>query len=214
MILGAYASQSPATSILDIGAGTGVLGRMVLQRNPEATLTAVECNAEALLDLNHNLSDLGKQATVIGRSIFDFQPAALYDLIVCNPPFHFEKVMADNQNRETARRADNMPVAQLLKWIRTYLSHNGVAWLIYPFSAKAVLQEYAAECALHIAREIEISGKPNTVHRWVVCFSKRTKKPKKEFLMIRDADGGYTPEYILLTRDFHATDLSNSNNSR
>ncbi len=44
-VLGAWAEVAPYETILDIGAGTGLLSLMVAQRNPTARVEAVEMDA-------------------------------------------------------------------------------------------------------------------------------------------------------------------------
>ncbi|MBQ1633708.1 MAG: methyltransferase, partial [Bacteroidaceae bacterium] len=84
--------------ILDIGTGTGVLALMMAQRCPEARITAVEIDGDAVIDARRNFqeSPFADRITLLHTSfqqyLEDFagtsaQEAPAFDSVVCNPPY-------------------------------------------------------------------------------------------------------------------------------
>ena len=55
VLLGAWAPLSQAQTILDIGAGSGLLSLMAAQRS-QAKITAIELDDQAALDCQHNFN--------------------------------------------------------------------------------------------------------------------------------------------------------------
>lgn len=81
--------ESPPASILDLAAGTGLLGTVAAQRWPLARLTAAEGDHRAVEALRKNLLALG----LAGRSSAAWWDAAepapvAAELVLCNPPCH------------------------------------------------------------------------------------------------------------------------------
>lgn len=57
MLLGSFIDPALAKNALDVGAGTGVLSLMVLQKNPDLLLDAVEIHSEAAEECSLNLKN-------------------------------------------------------------------------------------------------------------------------------------------------------------
>jgi tRNA1(Val) A37 N6-methylase TrmN6 len=88
------------------------------------------------------------------------------------------------------------------------MSDAGSCWLIWPFQAVDLLIATLYQHQLTLHQQIDIYSKPNRPSRVVVQFGKGPKKLLKSSVVIRQDDGTYTEEYIGLTRDFHAVDLT------
>ncbi|MEM9527680.1 MAG: methyltransferase, partial [Bacteroidota bacterium] len=81
-------------NILDIGCGNGIIGDQLLMRYPEAHLVATDVSRLALASAQQNyqvarpqvLTELVERVQWTDR--VDDLPAAPFDLIVTNPPFH------------------------------------------------------------------------------------------------------------------------------
>jgi release factor glutamine methyltransferase len=73
--------------ILDIGAGSGVIG-IVLAKRTRSRVTAVEYSKEALYVLKKNirLHGIGKRVLEVRADLFPLS-GGLYDMIVSNPPY-------------------------------------------------------------------------------------------------------------------------------
>ncbi|MCL4164395.1 UNVERIFIED_CONTAM: hypothetical protein GTU68_014527, partial [Idotea baltica] len=108
VLLGAWTNISKTPkSILDIGAGTGLLSLMLAQRSLAENIEALEIEEAAYEQCVENF-----EASVWADRLFCYH-AGLdefvdeiedpYDLIISNPPFYAENVTSGNESRDTAR---------------------------------------------------------------------------------------------------------------
>ena len=76
-------------SVLDIGAGTGLLSLMIAQGS-DAHIDAVEIDNEAFLQAVENFKSSPWKDRLYARhcAIQVYDPGHRYDLIVSNPPFY------------------------------------------------------------------------------------------------------------------------------
>lgn len=89
VLLGAWADVTKAKNILDIGCGSGLITIMAAQRNPTATLTGIEieANAAGQAQENSEASPYADRIEIICSDIRHYQPARRFDCILSNPPF-------------------------------------------------------------------------------------------------------------------------------
>ena len=92
-LLSAFPKLKPGLRVCDLGSGTGLLGLLLLQRQPELTVTGVELlrPAAALAERTAAANGLEGRLTVqVGdlRQIRELLPPAAFDLVVCNPPYY------------------------------------------------------------------------------------------------------------------------------
>ena len=122
VLLGAWTNCSSCTDILDIGTGTGVIALMVAQRNPHATIKAIEVDQQAATQAQHNADESAwsSRITVINQSIQDYQREVdnTFDHIITNPPFFTGGTLSNSQNKSSVRHT-------------TKLSHNDLFCLLY-----------------------------------------------------------------------------------
>ncbi len=97
-----------ARSILDLGAGCGILGIEITKAIHADKLTLVEIQPEFLSYLHENCKnflDEGTDLEIAITSFGKFQSSHKYDLIVCNPPYYLpgHGEIPKNPNRALAR---------------------------------------------------------------------------------------------------------------
>ena len=89
VLLGAWAHIQEASTILDIGTGTGVIALMLAQRNATAQIDAIDIEEGAIKDARHNfeLSPWNKRLKLFHQSLQEFATTThkKYDCIVSNP---------------------------------------------------------------------------------------------------------------------------------
>jgi len=134
--------------LLDLGAGCGVLGFILLYRAQESIqkLTAFELQ-EGLADLaNKNVSANSCQDTmevVRGdlRNIENFLTAGSFSSVVCNPPFYKLDSGRKSANDEAliARHQVECNLDEILHAALYVLKNRGRLFLVYPAELLAVL---------------------------------------------------------------------------
>jgi len=211
MLLGALIEPMHVTSALDIGAGTGVLSLMVLQKNPAIKLEAIEIHPEAAEEcsLNFKNSPLGLGAKVHAIDFFDYQTSVTFDLIFSNPPFYLDGLKSGVVEKDQAKHIDRLWYDRFLAKTKSLLSENGRFYVIVPGNQLDFFADLAKTQGLFVQEQTIIHAtkeKPNS--RVVFMFSREQKSIKHRELTIRDVNGQYTEEYIFLTKDYHFKDLS------
>ena len=91
-LLGAFPKLRRSERVCDLGAGTGLLGLLLLAREPSLRLTNIELQkaSHELALRNAALNDLGNQITCLHADLRDtskLPQAGSFDLIISNPPY-------------------------------------------------------------------------------------------------------------------------------
>lgn len=207
MLLGAFVAVIDNQTVLDIGAGTGVLSLMVAQKAHNLKITSIEIDQNALVDLMFNTDNSPFDAVfkVVNADFTQYDFSEKFDLIISNPPFYKDSFLkGNNESRSVARNEENLSFELLMQKGANVLSDQGDFWMIFPSSEYEYIKQLAFANGLSIKKEISIFGKPNSLIRKIICFTKMSSEtPKVEELTIRDLEGNYTAKYKKLTTDFH-----------
>ena len=139
VLLGAWSNLDAAPkTILDIGAGTGILALIMAQRSAAELIDAIEIDADAYEQCVHNFenSDWGDRLFCYHASLEEFvdEIEDTYDLIISNPPFYTDDFKSGNKARDKARFEEALPFKVLLSSASKLLSSTGQLNVIIPFS--------------------------------------------------------------------------------
>lgn len=209
VLLGAWASlETNPFAILDIGAGTGVLGLMLAQRSHAEVIDAIEIDDDAYEQCvdNFEFSPWGDRLFCYHASLEEFAEEIddEYDLIICNPPFYAEDYKTENESRDLARFQDAMPFNHLLESISILLSPEGSFNVIIPFNEEENFIKLANNFLLFPNRICRVKGNPETeIKRSMLAFSFRESETTTTDLIIETERHQYTQDYINLTKDFY-----------
>ncbi len=205
-------------SILDIGAGTGIIALMLAQRSKAEQIDALEIDDEAYEQATDNFENSPWSDRLFcyhaGLDEFVEEPeddpsdselAQQYDIIVSNPPFYTEDYKTENGQRDLARFADAMPFDELIEAADLLLSENGIFSVIIPYKEEENFIALANEYELYPLKITRVKGSPTTeIKRSLLAFTrKETPNFLIDELVIETARHVYTPEYIALTKDFY-----------
>jgi len=209
VLLGAWTSlQNNPSSILDIGAGTGVLALMLAQRSKAELIDAIEIDDNAYEQCVENFENAPWSDRLFcyhaSLDAFANEIEAPYDLIISNPPFYSEDYKTSSNQRDMARFSDALPFDQLLQNVSKLLSENGSFSVIIPFKEEQTFVVLASNFNLFPSRICHVKGHPNSeIKRSLLDFSFRENDIITEQLTIETNRHQYTPEYINLTQDFY-----------
>ncbi len=222
VLLGAWSSlEHQPVSILDIGAGTGLIALMLAQRsaaNPIAikSIDALEIDADAHEQCveNFEASPWGDLLFCYHAGLDEFvgEMEERYDLIVSNPPFFSpplgETPKAEENNmdksRKTARFYNSLPFEELLEGVSKLLSENGVFATIVPFKEEERFLQLAATFGLFPKRVTRVKGNPfSEIKRSLLEFHGKDSHISSDELVIEKERHQYTLEYMALTKDFY-----------
>ena len=209
VLLGAWATlaQNPY-SILDIGAGTGLIALMLAQRSGAETIDALEIDERAYEQCveNFEASPWGDRLFCYHAGLDEFvdEIEDTYDLIVANPPFYSEDVLSGNAARDRARQNRSLPFKDLLEGVSKLLASSGTFFTILPYIEEKRFIELAEKVGLHPRQITRVKGRPGSkIKRSLLQFSFNEKEVIKDSLTIETERHQYTPEYIALTKEFY-----------
>ncbi len=79
--------------VIDLGCGTGLLGLLLLQRQPELSVTGIDIQPAAIglaekAAAENGLTDRLTFLTADLRDVKSLFPTGSFDLVVCNPPYY------------------------------------------------------------------------------------------------------------------------------
>lgn len=211
VLLGAWASidHSPE-SILDIGAGTGIISLMLAQRSEAFQIDAIEIEENAYEQTvdNFEASDWGDRLFCYHAGFDEFveemQDEEQYDLIISNPPFYSEDYKSGDQNRDQARFADALPLSELIPGTSLLLSENGHFDIIIPFSEEEYAIQIAQNSGLFPRKITRVKGNSEApIKRSLISFQKANTTPEIDELIIEISRHHYTEDYKNLVQDFY-----------
>ena len=209
VLLGAWTSLNDETSsILDIGAGTGVLTLMMAQRSFSETIDAIEIDADAYEQCvdNFEQSPWSDRLFCYHASLEEFvdEIDEKYDLIISNPPFYSATYKSENDQRDLARFSDAMPFRHLIESVSKLLSTNGLFSVVIPISEEKDFIVLASKENLYPNRILRVKGSPTSeIKRSLIEFSFNEKIAEISELIIETSRHQYTEDYIHLTKDFY-----------
>lgn len=210
VLLGAWADVSSANTILDIGAGSGVVGLMLAQKRPAAKIVGVEiddCSCQQA-EINFANSPWKENLQVVESGIQEYGKNAdqKFDHIVSNPPFFSGGTLSDNQPKNVVRHTVKMSHGDLLLAIRRLLSDDGKCSIILPVIEGLRFIEIVERYSFYITRKTVMRprvGKP--LERILFEFSKKEHPEvvEKELVMYEGATKEYTDDYKAITKDYY-----------
>ena len=195
-------------SILDIGAGTGILSLMLAQRSNAQVIDGLEIDENAYEQCVNNFenSPWSDRLFCYHADLKEFTEEIedKYDLIISNPPFYSEDYKTENKQRDMARFQDAMPFEHLVVCAAHLLDDNGVFSVVIPFSEEEQFVNLAEKVGLFPNQILYVKGNPNAnVKRNLISFSFHESEIKKEELIIETQRHQYTEDYINLTKNFY-----------
>ncbi len=209
VLLGSWVSLNHnPESVLDVGAGTGILSLQLAQRCEAETIEAIEIDEAAFEQCVANF-----ESSPWGNRLFCFHASAQefaaemeeeYDLIISNPPFYTDDYKSEDSTRNTARFTDTLPFRDLAILAFQFLSEKGIFALILPRKEEEYFIALAKEVGLFPKRICRVKGTATSeVKRSLLEFTFEKKEIVYEELIIEVSRHVYTEDYINLVKDFY-----------
>jgi len=209
VLLGAWVPiKSYINSVLDIGAGTGVIALMIAQRCEAEVIDAIEIDEHAYEQAveNFEASDWGDRLFCYHASFQEFfqEIDDTYDLLISNPPFYTDSYKTDDSKRDMARFEDALPFEHLFIGASRLLSDQGNFAIILPYKEEENAIEMAKKVGLHLQKMTRVKGTPvSEIKRTMLLFGFDQLECTIDELVIENKRHQYTSTYIELTRAFY-----------
>lgn len=209
VLLGAWAplENDPAT-VLDIGAGTGLIALMVAQRSASAAIDAVELDAASFEECvtNFEASPWADRLFCYhcGFEEFAAEVDDRYDLILSNPPFYPEEVGSGNPSRDQARQRKALPPQVLLEGVARLLAPGGVFCVIGPWREEAAFLLQAARAGLYPQRITRVRGTAGAgFKRSLMALGLAETSPVTDTLTLEVSRHRYSDAFAEMVRPFY-----------
>lgn len=210
VLLGAWCPiDNNPFSILDVGAGTGILSLMLAQRSNAEQIDALEIEEKAYEQCVENFDNSPWSNRLFcfhaGLDEFVAEPEDEYDIIISNPPFYSENHKTADSQRDLARFQDALPFEDLVEAADLLLSENGIFAVIIPYKEEERFIDLCAEAELFPVKVTHVKGSPTTpIIRSLLAFKRyELSVLTADELVIEISRHEYTDEYMELTKDFY-----------
>lgn len=200
VLLGAWAPLG--SRILDVGTGSGLIARMLMQRCSEAEVEGIDIDEAAVAQAKEN----GVRAFQARLQDWKSNIGDCYDLIVSNPPYFQNSLKNPDRGRELARHTDSLGYEELIAHSARLLKEEGQLALILPAEAEEEIRNLAARYSLfptHITRVYSKETKP--ARRVILAFSRKNSIVGliEDSLVLEDEKGGRSAAYSKLCEEFY-----------
>ncbi len=130
----------PKGKVLDVGAGSGVIGLLVARDCPKVSLEMVEKQHAFVTYATHNARVNNITCNIHHNDFLTFDETNSYDYIISNPPFYHEGASRSSDvMRHTARYNIHLPLHDFFKKVATLLRPQGHFIFCYDPSQFALL---------------------------------------------------------------------------
>lgn len=209
VLLGAWTSlKGMPDTILDIGAGTGVIALMLAQRSEASSIEGIEIDEAAYEQCVDNFEN-----SPWGDRLFCYHAGLdeltedieeQYDLIVSNPPFYSEMVSSGNDSRDMARQNRSLPFDELILGVSQLLAEHGTFSTIIPYKEEDTFLQLARHSNLFPKRITRVKGNlESDIKRSLLELQFGETKAEVDQLIIEEERHRYTQKYIDLTKDYY-----------
>lgn len=209
VLLGAWCGVQGVRRALDVGTGCGVIALMVAQRAPEARVTAIDIDPEAVAEAADNFAASPWSDRLSARQC-DFKQFApgteeKYDLIVSNPPYFMNGVLPSGDSRTMARHTTELTYRQLLDGAKLLLDSNGRLAIVAPADCESQVLEDCAWCGYSPLRITEVAPVDGAAPKRLLweLVPRQGVETERTQLAIEHSPLNYTDEYRRLCRDFY-----------
>ncbi len=202
-----------ASTLLDIGTGTGLLSLMVAQakysiNNSNATITAVEIEADAAKEAqnNFNASPWANQIELVHNSIQDYRQKQ-FDCIFTNPPFYEGDLKSPNDSTNVASHSKALPWTELMEVVHDLLIPNGYYYVLVPALRAYTMQKLAEQKGLQLVEEVMVHNaakqKPfRAIHKYIKS-AMSAAEIKRSNIIIKDEANNYTEQFTKLLAPYY-----------
>ena len=193
----------PDYKILDVGTGSGLIARMLMQRCPEAEVEGIDIDKAAVEQAREN----GVRAFQARLQDWRLDMGHGYHLVVSNPPYFQNSLKNPDKGRELARHTDSLSYEELIAHSARLLTENGRLALILPAEAEEEFTQLAAQYSLyctHITRVRTKASKP--AKRVLMAFERAQsteQRTQTDLLVLEDEKGGRSAAYSELCKEFY-----------
>jgi len=204
VLIAAHAGPRPGDTVLDLGAGCGIIAMMLAYRNPKIKVHGIEIQPKLaeLAALNVAENSMNKQISIHCMDMKEVQLKMISgpaDLVVSNPPFRKAEAGRINPNRQraVARHEIKITLFDIVQTAHRLLRVAGRLVTVYPAErlTDVLTQMRSAEIEPKFVRIIHSDKQAEA--RLILVEGNKGGRPGIKVgppLIIYNPDGSYTDE--------------------
>lgn len=204
-LIGALSDIENASTILDVGSGTGIVELMLAQRSM-ADITGIELDELAARQAVENVSATAwKDRIKIIRGDFNqYHFEQKFDCIVSNPPFFKEDLRCPDNRRNMARHTDSLSFDELLKGVSNLLNSRGKFSVIIPTTAvndfidTSLIYGLYPKVILTVYPKLDKPSK-----RTILILTDHKGDTSTTSLVVHRSDGSYSDDFREIMKDYY-----------
>ncbi|MDD2271880.1 MAG: methyltransferase [Desulfuromonadaceae bacterium] len=196
----------PGGSIVDLGAGCGIISLVLARINREASVVAVENNPDMaeIVERNIRHNDLAGRVALQSADVIELRSCyrdSTFDLVVSNPPFRAAGSgrISPRAGRDAARHETTAGLGDFMAAAKYLVKPSGKICFIQLPSRLAEFMALAAEMKLSVLRLRMIhnnAASPATMFMAELAKGRRCAPVVEPPLFVRDMSGEYTEEVL------------------
>ena len=207
-LLGAWAAAPLGRiRILDIGTGTGLIALMMAQRFPEAEVTGIDIDKDAVIQAqdNVNSSPFSERIRILRQDVMKMNDRVMFDSIVSNPPYFVDSLACPDDHRTTARHAISLTYEGLMSQAFRSLKDDGCFSLIIPTESRSSIEAAASLEGFFQTRVCMIKTTPKKQPKRLLIEFKKHPVKEQDIMtgIIEESPNVRSEWYQQLTKEFY-----------
>lgn len=211
VLLSAWVNLKPNIQILEIGSGTGVISLGLIQRlEGDSEITAIDIDKNAFELTRENIAlnkvtNISAQNTSL-QEFYHKNHNQKFDIIISNPPYFDSKFKSVKPRNVFSKYTDTLDYKTLIDLSSKMLTLEGSLALVVPFDDLDKIKNEIIRNGLEISRLLNVSTIPAKSPLRILIEIKHPEqviKIETRNLLIKDAEGKFTEEYIGYTQDYY-----------
>lgn len=196
-------------SVLDIGAGTGLLSLMIAQQS-KGKINSIELDSAAAIEAESNyaaspwphrlyvyLGDVRDDASIFHKT---------YNAIISNPPFYENELVANDPRRNQAHHDQGLRLPELLEIIADLLDTGARFYLLLPYKRLSEIDVLLTKYELVLTKRVLVRQSATHGFFRIMLEGKRIGDGIEDFteteIAIKDGND-YTPAFAALLKDYY-----------
>ncbi len=197
-LLGAFPRLKRGEEVCDLGSGTGLLGLLLLAREPSLHVTGVEVQeaASALARRTAEMNGLAASLTCLTADLRDprLLTAGGFDLVISNPPYFSTQqgATAPDDARRTARSEESCTLEDIFRAARRLLRWGGRLCLVHRPERLCALMTLSSRYGLEPKRLRFVHHTPHSAPSLLLLECRRGGKSGLQVeppLLLQESDG-------------------------
>lgn len=204
-LIGALSDIENASTILDIGSGTGIVELMLAQRSM-ADITGIELDELAARQATENVSATAwkDRIKIIKGDFNQYHFEQKFDCIVSNPPFFKEDLRCPDNRRNMARHTDSLSFDALLKGVSNLLNSRGKFSVIIPTTAVSDFIDTSLIYGLYPKVILTVYPKlDKPSKRTILILTDHKGDASTKSLVVHRPDGSYSDDFREIMKDYY-----------